>query len=797
MNVALKTASRTAALVLFGLTVLRAEAQSPALQMRFDAPARAFGESAPVGNGRLGAMMYGGISHERLSLNENSMWSGSPHDSDRKDAAKSLPEIRRLLLAGDNAAAEKLVNQSFTSADKGSDDPRYGNFQELGQALLTFDGLNDADATSYRRVLDLDGAIASTSFSADGVTYTRTVFSSAPDQAIVMHLTASRAHALSFMVAMTRVERFHTTASGNDTLLMTGELDSGAPNVAGLRYASRLRVIARGGSVHGEGDKLHVEGADEVTILITAATDYMGFAGRRTADPNAAAASDMRAAATHSYIDLLTRHQADFRRYFRRVSLDLGPHDPTIEDKATVDRLAAVHAGADDPSLAEFYFQYGRYLLISSSRPGGLPANLQGIWGEGKWSPWNGDWHLNVNIQMNYWPAEVTGLGDLTGPLFALTNSLQAPGARTARAYYDAGGWVAHIFTNPWGFTSPGQDASWGSTIIGSAWMLQHAWNHYLYTGDKEFLRSMYPAMKGAAEFYLSMLVAEPKHGWLVTAPSNSPENTFYLPDGQKASVCMGPAIDEEILRYFFDETAQTEKILGVDDALRARLIDARAKLAPIQIGEDGRIMEWLEPYREVDPHHRHVSHLWAAYPGDEISPYSTPLLAAATRKSLEVRGDGATGWSHAYKTILWARLGDGDHAYRLLRSLWEPVDPVTQNAAGTLPNMFNVGPPFQIDGNFGAATAIAEMLVDSRPGELHLLPALPAALPEGQVRGLRAMGGVTVDVAWRDGKLTTVHLRADRNATFTLGYGEAARKLAMTAGQQLELNALLQPVRK
>jgi alpha-L-fucosidase 2 len=794
MNIASKTATRAAALMLFGLAVVHAEAQAPALFVRFNAPARAFGEAMPTGNGRLGAMMYGGISHERLSLNENSMWSGSPHNSDRSDAAKQLPEIRRLLLAGDNAAAEALVNKSFTSADKGSDDPRYGSYQELGQALLDFDGIDDAGASNYHRALDLDGAIARTSFDANGVTYTRSVFTSAPDQAIIVHLTASRARALSFTVALTRVERFHTIADGNDALVMTGELDSGDPTVPGLKYASRLRVIAHGGTTHSEGDKLHIRNADDVTLLITAATNYMGFAGRRTADQDASALADIRTASAHTYTDLLTRHQADFRRYFRRVALDLGPHNPAIEDQPTADRFAAAHSGASDPSLAELYFQYGRYLLISSSRPGGLPPNLQGLWGEGKWSPWNGDWHLNVNIQMNFWPAEITGLGDLTGPLFALTNSLQTPGARTARAYYNADGWVAHIMTNPWGFTSPGQDAAWGSTIIGSAWLLQHVWAHYLYTGDKQFLRSMYPAMKGAAEFYLSMLVTEPKHGWLVTAPSNSPENSFYLPNGQKASVAMGPAIDEEILRYFFNETAETEKILGVDPALRAKLIDARAKLAPIQVGDDGRILEWLEPYREVDPHHRHVSHLWAAYPGDEISPYTTPQLAAATRKSLEVRGDGATGWSLAYKMILWARLGDGDHAYTLLRNLWNPVDAVKQNATGSLPNLFDVCPPFQIDGNFGAATAIAEMLMDSRPGELHILPALPSSLPEGEVRGLRAMGGITANIAWKNHTLTTLHLHADRDAAFTLTSGENTRTLQMKAGQQLTLDASLQP---
>lgn len=766
------------------------------LTVRFGGPARTFAEAIPAGNGRLGAMMFGGVSQERIDLNESSMWSGSPHDSDRTDAAKNLPEIRRLLLAGDNVAAEALVNKSFTSSDAGSGDPRYGSYEELGQMLLSFDGIADSDATNYHRELDLDGAVATTSFLAHGVTYTREMFVSAPDQVIVVHLSASRLHALSLSIHLTRAERFHTKCDGAATMVMDGELNSGSDAIPGVRYSARLRVIARGGKVapvHG-GSGLHIDKADEVTLLVSAATDYRGFAGRHSADADAAASTDMRAAVPHSYAQLLERHQRDYRGYFRRVSLELGGDDAASENKTAVERLSAAHSGASDPGLAALYFQFGRYLFISSSRPGGLPANLQGLWGEGVHAPWNGDWHLNVNIQMNYWLADPTGLGDLSGPLFALIDSLQVPGSRTARNYYDADGWVAHVMTNPWGFTSPGEQASWGSTIVGSAWLCQHIWSHYLYTGDVEFLRRMYPAMKGAAEFYLSMLVREPKHGWLVTAPSNSPENTFYLPDGRKASVCMGPAIDEEILWYLFDETAKTEETLGVDGELRTKLLETRAQLAPIQIGADGHVMEWLEPYREVDPHHRHVSHLWALYPGNEIDPETTPKLADAARRTLEVRGDGATGWSLAYKMLLWARLGDGDHAYTLLRNLWNPVDPIKQNAAGSFPNLWDVHPPFQIDGNFGATAAIAEMLLDSEMGEIRVLPALPSALPEGRVDGLRAMGGTEVGLSWKVGRMTELRLRADKAKTVRVRYGAILREVDLRAGERVNLDASLQP---
>jgi alpha-L-fucosidase 2 len=769
------------------------------LLVRFGAPARVFEEATPTGNGRLGATMYGGVSEERVDLNEDSMWSGSPHDSDRADAANAaseLPEIRRLLLAGDNVAAEALVNKSFTSADAGSADPRYGSYEELGKLLLSFEGMKDAEATSYRRWLDLDGAVATTSFVVNGVRYTREVFTSAPDQMIVVHLRASRSGSLSLRVSLSRVERFQTKTDGRDSLIMTGTLDSGARDVAGLRYAARVRLVTRGGATRSDGDSLLVSRADEITLLVTAATNYGGFAGRHSRDPEQAAFQDMQATAGQTYAQLLSRHQADYRSYFRRVSLEMGDGDAALEQRTAAERLAAAHRGANDPGLAALYFQFGRYLLISSSRPGGLPANLQGLWAEGIHPGWKGDWHLNVNVQMNYWPAEPTGLGDLTDPLFAMMEGLQVPGGRTARSYYGADGWVAHVMTNAWGFTSPGEEASWGSTIIGSAWLCQHIWEHYLYTGDVAFLRRMYPMMKGASEFYLSMLVRETKRGWLVTAPSNSPENTFYMPDGRKASVCMGPAIDEENLRYLFGATVEAERKLGLDQDLQAKLIETRAQLAPIQIGDDGRVMEWLEPYREVDSHHRHVSHLWAVYPGGEIDPETTPKLADAARRSLEARGDGATGWSLAYKMLLWARLGEGDHAFALLRNLWNPVDPIKQNSAGSFPNMWDAHPPFQIDGNFGATAAIAEMLLDSRPDEVRVLPALPSALPDGRIDGLRAMGGVIVGVTWKAGRMTEFRMQSELGGAVRVRYGSTVRELQLRAGEQTVLDAALRTIR-
>jgi alpha-L-fucosidase 2 len=530
-----------------------------------------------------------------------------------------------------------------------------------------------------------------------------------------------------------------------------------------------------------------IGGSNEATILIAAATNYHGFAGRNSPDAAAAAEADLRKASGRTFAALLGAHREDYQRLFHRVSLDLGP----APDLATPDRLKS-----PDPSLAGLYFQYGRYLLISSSRPGGLPANLQGIWANTVDTPWNGDWHLNVNVQMNYWIAEVGNLSDLHDPLFALIASLQEPGARTAKAYYNARGWVAHVITNPWGYTSPGEAASWGSTTTGSAWLCQHLWDHYLFTLDRTFLACVYPILKGSAQFYLDMLIEEPKHHWLVTAPANSPENTYQLPDGGKASVCMGPAIDQELLRYLFDATRDAAHILGVDPDLQSELSAKRRRLAPIQIGSDGRIMEWLEEYREPEPTHRHVSHLWALYPGVEINPEGTPELASAARKSLEARGDVSTGWSTAFKINLWARLGDGNRALKLLNMLLSPVGAAgtpggVHFGGGSYENLFDAHPPFQIDGNFGGAAGIAEMLVQGQNGSIRLLPALPVAWPDGKVSGLRARGGFEVAMNWKGGQLRDASIHSTLGGPCIVRYKDKSIQLKTEAGKSYPLSGL------